>query len=76
MTSRRPSLELDRHHFQSDAIGVIAEVEPPRIGLRRSVSGRALLEAQAAMFNDVARAFTRDPVLGGGASPSEAHRAA
>ena len=61
--------ELDRHHLQRNPIGVIAAEDDPGIGSGPSSGRGVLLEAQATMFDDVARAFTGDPVLGRGREP-------
>jgi hypothetical protein len=66
-------LELHRHHFQSDAVCVVAQIDEPRFGTGGSTCRRRLLETKTAMLNDVARAFTSYPMLGCRASPSEIH---
>jgi hypothetical protein len=66
-------LELDCHHLQRDSFLVIAEKDESQTGFLRGLGGWVLLEAQAAMLDDVAGAFTRYPMLGGGASPSQIH---
>jgi hypothetical protein len=55
-------LELDRHHLQCDSLFVVAEKDEPWAGALRRTSRRILLEAKAAMVDDVAGAFTRYPV--------------
>lgn len=66
-------LKFDRHHLQREPLCVIAEKDEPRIGADGSIGGRVLLESQATMLDDVARAFTGYPVLGRGASPLQIH---
>jgi hypothetical protein len=66
-------LEFDSHHLQRDPIGVIAEEDEPWVGSHGSAGRGVLLEAQTTMLDDVARAFTGDPVPGRGASPQKVH---
>jgi hypothetical protein len=66
--------ELDRYYLQRHSLRVIAEVNESSNEPQRTAIGRSLLEAKAAVLNDVARAFTRYPMLGRGASPAEIKR--
>ena len=66
-------LKFDRHHLQRDPLLVIAEKDKSQADILGKISRRVLLEAQTAMFDDMAGAFTRYPVLGCGTSPPQIH---
>src|SRR5205823_11192213 len=55
------------------ALRVIAEIDQARIGAGQCIRGRVLLEAQAAVFDDVVRAVAGDAMSGRRASPPDFH---
>lgn len=68
-------LELDRHYLKRRPICIVSKEDESKIRAGWSTNGRILFEAEAAMLDDVARAFMGYPMLGCGTSPREVSRA-
>jgi hypothetical protein len=60
---QRPVRQFDRHHLQCNSIRVISEAHDAGIGAE-CISRAPLLEAQAAVLDDIARLFMGYPMLG------------
>jgi len=66
-------IELDRHDLQRRSLRVLTEEDESHAGPSLRIVWWPLLEAQAAVLDDIAGAVTGDSVLGRGASPSQIH---